>query len=193
MQSLKSHARRWGQCEDCHLGCLSTTANHVLYDGVAPAKVLFIGEAPGDSENMLGIPFIGKVGKILRQMLKEVPTLSYCITNTIACFPPNEVGHFREPNKQEALSCAPRVVELFRLCKPKLVVLLGRIAVKFLPEEIKESGVNILELKHPGFIARNGGIGSAEYKRNLHKLRRAYNAITEKRATKKFTKDPSTR
>lgn len=130
-----SHKCKWSSCNRCSLG--STTINHVLGRGKLPCEVLFLGEAPGPNENIVGEPFIGPAGIILDALLKELKVrwrpFSYFISNTLACYPsrgledPHPNG-FRAPTTEEIEACLPRVLEVLEVSRPKALVLLGKSA-----------------------------------------------------------------
>lgn len=167
---VSAHLSKWNSCQACPLHTSSTQKVH--FRGNIPADVVFIGEAPGQGEDHTGLPFVGEAGSVLDAIIGEsVGTfntssflalsqdkqivacfgrknqtykLSYCILNICACRPPNN----REPDKEERRACSPRVVELLKLCSPKLAVLLGKTAqVAFgsinsqLPEMIRSVAV----------------------------------------------------
>lgn len=189
MLTLKQHKRKWNSCTLCPLGAKAT--HHVLYRGDIPATFLFIGESPGPVEDQVGEPFLGPAGKVFKQLLLDVGLDSdYCVTNILACFPfkPDDPTTFRAPKKEEATICCDRVRELVLLVKPKVVILLGDVAKKYWNKSIEriESFSFLqkrLELRHPSFILRNGGIGSVEFKRNLLKLREVVDATKKKTAS----------
>jgi len=127
---------------------------------------MFIGEAPGDSENILGKPFVGPAGDLLDNLLSDlnmferldsipdmpVPRTTYCITNIISCIPLNENGDTRVPKKGEIEACSPRLVEFIKIVKPKLIVTLGKVAKKNLPDYIIKQGIPIRSIVHPAHL-----------------------------------------
>ena len=138
----------WQDCQGCPLA--QTRKKVVLARGTVPAPLLFVGEAPGPTENVFGEPFVGDAGKVLDRLIfeaervyrKRVPPKilsrgvpAYAITNIVACFPQkNEQGDFREPSKDEAHACRQRLLEFIGICRPRVIVCLGRIAEKYLPQ-----------------------------------------------------------
>lgn len=138
---------------------------------------MFIGEAPGPSEDILGKPFVGPAGNILEQILQEVfnnllddragqpeftmPT--YCFTNVVCCFPeitvsdieagrekPDAKLGIRDPRKVEADACRPRLDEFIGLVKPRLIIRLGKVAVKHTAYLVGKYPV--LNMIHPGAL-----------------------------------------
>jgi len=177
-KSVTSFVRKWKACKACPLH--HWAHRHVLYRGQIPAKVLFIGEAPGPTEDKVGEPFIGKAGEVLNKMLSDLSLTDFCIANTVCCIPwkDNKKGTtFRPPSDAEKEACSPHLDELICLCgaKLELIVLLGREAEKSYSVSLdpKQRYIPTLAIRHPSFILRNGGVTSLEYKRNLHALSKA--------------------
>ena len=115
--------------EGCDLR--KTAINTVFSDGVKDASVMFIGEAPGASEDAQGIPFCGDSGKLLDQMISTIGlsrAKNAYITNTIFWRPPAN----RRPTNEEIEICRPFVEKHIALVQPKLVVLVGATAVSCL-------------------------------------------------------------
>ena len=115
----------------CKLCALHKTRNNVVFDdGSKQAHVMFIGEAPGVSEDLQGKPFVGRAGMLLNSMLQSIG-LARCdiyIANILKCRPPGN----RDPQPQERKVCTPYLQQQITLVKPKLLVALGRIAAQFL-------------------------------------------------------------
>lgn len=153
-------------CKRCSLH--KTRRKVVLGRGVIPADLLFIGEAPGKSEDLRGEAFIGPSGRVLRLAMKDATgmagleeTPSFYITNVVACRPCDEKrGPNRQPTDKEAWQCWPRLELTEHLVKPKKIVFLGKVAERFCLECFP-TGVS---LQHPAFVLRRGGTESAEYR-----------------------------
>lgn len=155
--TLSSHKRKWRGCTRCPLH--HTRCNTVLYRGACPCQVLFIGEAPGESEDIIGKPFVGPAGDLLNELLDPIePYVEYGITNVICCIPSfHEEGKIgiRAPNKHEMQACSPRLTEIIKLADPLLIVTLGQIAAKHIaPLHTKIETEAYLELTHPSAILR---------------------------------------
>ena len=175
-------------CKDCSLH--KGVCNYVFYRGEAPCDVLFIGEAPGYDEDLCGLPFVGRSGAILERMISDVREegvkFSYGITNVVSCIPKvvdEETGKrtVRAPTKEEADACRFRLLTTIRTASPKLIALVGKTAKKYLriparemPEEHK---LPVLEIQHPAYMLRKGGLQSLEYKRNTLYLREAIECL----------------
>lgn len=149
-------------CMDCSLG--STRTNFVFGVGNPKADLMFVGEAPGEREDMEGIPFVGRAGKLLTDILKAIDLTreDVYIANVLKCRPPNN----RDPNKEEIESCEPYLLEQIQLIKPKLLVALGRISATTLLRT-KDSltamrgqvfdyhGTDMVVTYHPAALLRN--------------------------------------
>lgn len=170
---------KWSKCEVCPLHKHAKT--HVLYRGVVPADLFFLGEAPGKIENKLGIPFVGPSGDVLSATLAILSLNSYVIANTVCCIPwevlPGEDhdGKIRAPLPDEVEKCLPHVKELITLARPKLIVSLGEVAKKHLAMISSQERYDAptLHLRHPAYVLRNGGKGSFEHKQMILTLQRA--------------------
>ena len=112
---------------DCRLCDLCEGRTQVVYaDGNPDAKVVFVGEGPGENEDLQGIPFCGKSGKILADAMQAAgfDRSSVLITNTVKCRPPKN----RDPKPEEMAACRPFLES--ELQGRELVVGLGRSAVR---------------------------------------------------------------
>jgi len=157
---LQTFKKKWCDCQRCSLA--KGRWKVVLYRGSIPAEIMFIGEAPGDSENILGKPFVGPAGDLLDSLLSDlnafdhhvhsIGRITYCITNVIACIPLNENGDTRVPKKKEIEACSPRLVEFIKIVKPKLIVTLGKVAKKNLPDYIIKQGIPVRSVVHPAHL-----------------------------------------
>ena len=118
------------QVAACHACPLSTSrTNTVFGDGNPDARVLFIGEAPGKNEDLQGLPFVGKAGQNLNQLL-EIAGLAredVFIANVLKCRPPGN----RDPRPEEIELCAPFLREQTRTINPEFIVTMGNPATKF--------------------------------------------------------------
>lgn len=157
----QKHVGQWGACTKCPL--CRTRKNVVLARGSLPCDVLFIGEAPGESEDVLGRPFVGPAGKLLDDIIDaSVPTgVSFAFTNLVACVPRDEEngGKTAEPTKESIEECQPRLDQLVKMAEPKLAVCVGRLAetwlapgYKYSPKSLKN--VPQIAVVHPAAILR---------------------------------------
>ncbi len=116
-------------CLACPLG--KTRHNLVFGEGNPEADLMFIGEGPGYDEDMSGRPFVGKAGQLLTQIIEnglKIKRNSVYIANIVKCRPPNN----RDPLESEASICISYLLEQIKFIKPKVIVLLGKVATKFL-------------------------------------------------------------
>ncbi|MGN0461693.1 MAG: uracil-DNA glycosylase family protein [Ruminococcus sp.] len=160
----------WNELEQECLNCkkceLCQTRNNVVFGvGNKNAEVLFIGEGPGENEDLQGEPFVGRGGKLLDKMLYSVDLSreeNIYIANIVKCRPPKN----RDPKPEEQTACTPWLRNQFKLMKPKIIVCLGRIAsAKIIKPDIKitkehgmffeKGGVLMMPMLHPAAILRD--------------------------------------
>ena len=114
-------------CKNCRECSLWETRTNVVFGvGNQNAEVLFIGEGPGANEDAQGVPFVGRAGHLLDDMLEIIGLKrdDVYISNIVKCRPPQN----RDPLPTESEACMPWLREQFKLLQPKIVVCLGRIA-----------------------------------------------------------------
>ena len=124
----------WEQLEQSCLSCtgcgLCETRHHVVFGvGKRDTDVLFVGEGPGEQEDLQGEPFVGPAGKLLDDMLSilDLDRNANCyIANIVKCRPPRN----RDPLETEQEACIGYLRNQVALIKPKIIVCLGRIAAK---------------------------------------------------------------
>ena len=125
---MMTHLRRLlPDVRGCPLCKLSRSRkNAVPGEGQLSAKIMFIGEAPGRSEDEKGRPFVGAAGRILDELLKKagIERSEVFITNIVKCRPPNN----RVPKEDELTACRPYLDRQIALIKPKVICILGRTA-----------------------------------------------------------------
>lgn len=175
---FQQHKERWKDCTRC-------TLHHgrkrvVFCRGDIPCDVLFVGEAPGKSEDVLGLPFVGPAGKLLDSIISQalgdcgkitlgkdgqeiIVRPRWAFTNLVSCIPLNEDGDkTSEPEAQEIKSCAPRLSELVRICKPRLIIRVGQLAAKSIIgqaqfgncEWLGDKFMEFATIDHPAYILR---------------------------------------
>jgi len=117
------------QCTKCEL---AKTRNHVIFgEGNANAGILIIGEAPGRDEDLQGRPFVGKSGQLLDMILAAcgfTRSEHVFISNIVKCRPPDN----RVPTHREATTCMPWLLKQIELINPKILILLGATALKYM-------------------------------------------------------------
>lgn len=155
--------------------------------------VLLIGEAPGETEDVLGKPFVGPSGKLLTKLLDtaeriaEVGKLRYAITNTVACRPCDDRhAPNRPPTKAEVEACRPRLLAEVKQADPFRVILVGAIARDALGKMFPTA----LKIVHPAFILRNGGMGSPYFKAAARDLAAFLERIANEKARVEKQEDP---
>ena len=133
--------------------------------GSPTAEVMFIGEGPGENEDLQGEPFVGRGGKLLDKMLTAVDldrNKNIYIANIVKCRPPKN----RDPKPEEQDMCIGWLRNQVKLIRPKIIVCLGRIAaariikpdIKITKEHgqfIEKNGVLMMAMLHPAAILRN--------------------------------------
>jgi len=153
------------QIKHCTACSLREEAQQVVVgDGTLSGKTLFVGEAPGETEDMSGIPFVGKSGRLLRQLMNEVGIDFHdiYITNIVKCRPPNN----RDPFAEEIAACKGNLTLQLKIMRPKIIVPIGRFALaRFVPGKQSITAINgkVFELEgrkvvpvvHPAFAMRN--------------------------------------
>ena len=170
-------------CKRC--GLSEFRKNIVPGEGAQPAEVLFVGEAPGRSENVRGKPFCGPSGRILRQAIAKATEIaglgeepSYFITNIVKCRPTDSKGgKNRIPTAKEAWACREWLNNDITKTQASIVVLLGKTAKS-------RSGIlpkNALCLVHPAYILRRGGAESPEFGMFVRALACAFETLSKKR------------
>ena len=139
------------QCLKCNKCGLCETRHNVVFGvGNVNAEVMFIGEGPGEIEDIQGEPFVGRGGKLLDKMLNAVDldrNKNIYIANIVKCRPPKN----RDPLPLEKEACISWLRNQVKLIRPKIIVCLGRIAAM----EIIKSDIKITK-EHGIFFERNG-------------------------------------
>lgn len=159
----------WETLEKECLGCrrcqLCQTRHNVVFGvGNRNAEVVFIGEGPGEQEDLKGEPFVGRAGMLLDDMLEliDLDRTKIYIANMVKCRPPQN----RDPLNTEQDACAQWLNEQLELIKPRIIVCLGRIAaMKFIKPDFKitrehgmwfdRGGVKVMALYHPAALLRD--------------------------------------
>lgn len=161
------------KCENC-MGCaLGATRNNIVFsDGdAATAKIVLIGEAPGETEDETGRPFVGRAGQLLTEFLTEAGISRYrdvYIINTVKCRPPEN----RVPTDAEKAACRKFLEAQIDIIKPDAIVLCGATALKSFVELDKKQTISkvrgqwmtitvdgveykAMTIFHPSYLLRN--------------------------------------
>lgn len=150
---------------------LVSSRTQVVYGVGNPyADLLFVGEAPGEEEDLRGEPFVGKAGQLLTKIIAamEYTREEIFIANILKCrpdMPPGESGN-RKPKPAEMATCLPWLTQQIELIKPKVIVALGLTAVEGLlgePRTMRDvrgkwldyHGVPLMPTYHPAYLLRN--------------------------------------
>jgi len=160
LEKLKDQAMK------CHLCELSKSRTNMVFgEGNTAAKVMFIGEGPGATEDSMGRPFVGRSGELLTKMIENVllmPRSEVYIANIVKCRPPGN----RVPTPSEAHTCQPFLLKQIELIKPKLIVTLGGTAYHYMTGDEtgitkvrgtlhQQNGYTLIPTYHPSFLLRN--------------------------------------
>lgn len=153
-------------CMNCKNCPLASTRNHVVFGvGNPNAEVMFIGEGPGENEDLQGEPFVGRGGKLLDRYLASVDldrSKNIYIGNMVKCRPPKN----RDPLPEEVAQCEGYLREQIRLIEPKIIVCLGRIASCYMIDKnfkvtkqhgqwFQKDGIWMMGTFHPAALLRN--------------------------------------
>lgn len=153
------------RCETCTACELRKTRNKLVFGvGRQDSPILFVGEGPGQQEDLQGEPFVGAAGKLLDEMLSiiDLGRDNCYIANVVKCRPPGN----RDPKQEEQAACMGYLTEQIRLIRPKLIICLGRIAAGALIQEnfriskqhgqwIQKDGVWYTAIYHPSALLRD--------------------------------------
>lgn len=162
--TLEKIKQKANNCCACELG--KTKTNLVFSDGSADAKIFLIGEAPGADEDISGIPFVGRAGKLLNKFLEDVGInreTDIYIANILKCRPPQN----RTPLPCEKNACFDFLKQQIDIVQPKVIILCGSCAMSmFLPQKSPISKVRgqwfdykdkikMMPIFHPSYLLRN--------------------------------------
>ncbi|MCI5691262.1 MAG: uracil-DNA glycosylase [Clostridiales bacterium] len=162
MVTWEALEQRCRQCQNCPLA--ETRTNVVFGTGNRQADILFIGEGPGEQEDLQGVPFVGPAGKLLDRMLSVVDLSreTVYIANIVKCRPPRN----RDPLHTEQDACIGYLRAQTALLRPKIIVCLGRIAATRLIDKnfritrqhgqwFDRAGVLMTATYHPSAVLRD--------------------------------------
>lgn len=151
-------------CEAC--GLHETRTNTVFGAGSPQARLMVIGEAPGAEEDRQGLPFVGRAGQLLTEMLLAIgfDRGEVFIANTLKCRPPNN----RDPRPEEVESCWPYLQRQVDLIRPEVILAVGRIAAHNIlkteeslgrlrgkPHQFGTTGIPVYVTYHPAYLLRS--------------------------------------
>ena len=164
IDALAEKLKTWDGCD------LAKNANPVLGEGNHNADIVFIGEAPGQREDELGRPFVGRAGNFLDELIESIglKRQDVYITNIVKYRPPNN----RDPEPEEKIACLPWVKLELALIKPKVICPLGKHALNtFFPKlsiskvhgtpQGLSDGVTVFPIYHPAAALHNDNLREA--------------------------------
>ncbi|RJR39758.1 MAG: uracil-DNA glycosylase [Deltaproteobacteria bacterium] len=159
--TLKEIRAELGDCKRCKLS--RTRKNIVFGDGSARAALMFIGEGPGEEEDLQGLPFVGAAGQLLNNLLSKLGLRreEVYIANVVKCRPPGN----REPEADESEKCLPFLRKQIEAIQPRVIVTLGRVATQGLlstPAPLtrlrgqwqKYGKIRVMPTFHPSYLLR---------------------------------------
>jgi uracil-DNA glycosylase family 4 len=160
-----------GDCTRCKL---HKGRNKIVFgDGNPKAELVFVGEGPGHDEDVQGLPFVGRAGKLLTQMIEAMGLhrKDVYICNVVKCRPPEN----RAPEKDEVATCSPFLMRQIDVIAPKVIVCLGSVAAQTLLETnrgisqfrgqwLEFRGRKLLATYHPAYLLRNPSAKSEVWK-----------------------------
>jgi uracil-DNA glycosylase family 4 len=152
-----------GDCQRCKLA--PTRKNIVFGAGSPHAELVFVGEAPGQNEDLQGVPFVGDAGQLLTKMIEAMGFSrdTVYIANTLKCRPPGN----RNPEPDELEACEPFLKKQLAAIQPKVIVALGKFAAQWLTGKpdvaisalrgkwASYAGVKVMPTYHPAYLLRS--------------------------------------
>jgi len=187
--SLKNLNKACIKCNSC--GLSKTRKNVVVGKGNEAAHIVVIGEGPGQQEDITGLPFVGRAGKMLDTVLSSVdidPLKDCYITNIVKCRPPNN----RKPSPSESEACMPWLTGQINLLRPKIIILAGSTAVqsflgikepisKIRGQWIEKDNIKYMPIFHPSYLLRSPSKDKGKPKwltwQDLQKVKKELNSI----------------
>ncbi len=179
-EKLKELEEKVKNCKACRL--YKSRSNVVFGYGNPNARLMFVGEAPGEQEDKQGKPFVGRAGQLLSKYLNAfgISRDSVYIANVLKCRPPNN----RDPAPDEIRSCFPYLKAQIEIIHPKVILCLGAFAARTilnLPEktplsrirgkEEKLGDITVIATYHPAYLLRNRR-GELDFQRDLERALR---------------------
>lgn len=154
--------------QDCKKCRLHEGRTHVVFGhGPVPCDLMLIGEGPGETEDLQGLPFVGRAGQLLSKIFESVGIdreKEVYITNTVKCRPPEN----RAPLADETGACYPFLQQQIRLVSPKIIILAGSPSVKVVLKnaeamsklrgqwtKLPGTDISVMPVFHPSYLLRN--------------------------------------
>ena len=180
----------WEELEKSIINCkkckLCTNRNNIVFgQGNKNADIMFIGEGPGADEDMQGIPFVGKAGKLMNMAFEGlgINRSEVYIANIVKCRPPSN----RVPEQDEAMACLNYLRNQVILVKPKIIVLLGSTALKYILGQehsitasrgkwVEKKGILYMPTWHPAALLRDEN-KKIEFWKDLKEVVKRFNEL----------------
>ncbi len=177
-------------CRSCNLAL--TRSNVVFGDGNPHSKLLFIGEGPGADEDSQGLPFVGRAGQLLTQILTAagISRKDVYITNIVKCRPPEN----RVPTPEEMVICDQHLQTQIMLINPALIVLLGNTPTRWILKTgegitkirgkwFEWKGIAVMPMFHPSYLLRNASSKEGSPKHltwiDIQEVKRQWTSVIE--------------
>jgi DNA polymerase len=188
IRDLETLRKAVAECAECEL---RHGAKGVVFgEGDSRARIMFVGEAPGKTEDDTGKPFVGRAGQLLDSMLEAngFSRGEVFITNIVKCRPPGN----RMPANEEVEACLPNLRAQIRLIRPEIIVLLGALSCQTLIDPglrvtkdrgkwFEKDGIKYLVTFHPAAVLRDEAGKKPLMLNDMKSLRTKYDELTKKR------------
>ncbi len=182
------------KCEHCEKCPLYKSKTNTVFSGGTPnSKIMLIGEAPGEQEDLQGLPFVGRSGQLLDKILECVGlsrSKNIYICNTIKCRPP----HNRNPLPEEKQACREYLDAQIEILKPQIILLCGAVAVASMIPENKlgitqihgkwfdgPNGAKMMPIYHPAYLLRNSSneVGKPKWQmwQDIKEVKKLYDTL----------------
>lgn len=174
------------ECQKCSLG--ATRTKSVFGTGNKNAVLMFVGEAPGENEDLTGIPFVGRAGQLFDKYLLavDIPREDVYICNMLKCRPPKN----RDPQEDEQDVCIGYLREQVRLVRPKMIVCLGRISAmrlihpdyKITKEHgrwVQKGSFEMTAVYHPSLLLRGNPLYKEQMMEDMKAVAQKYRAYSQ--------------
>ncbi len=183
-EKLEALYEQCRNCDRCALG--KTKTNCVFGTGNPHAKLMFVGEAPGEQEDLSGTPFVGRAGQLFDKFLFAVGINrdDVYIANILKCRPPQN----RDPLPEEEDACISYLREQVKIIRPRLIVCLGRVsAMRLISEDFRitrdhgkwyeKGNFSMCAVYHPSYLLRSPG-KREEMMADMKNIKEKYDSLT---------------
>lgn len=178
---LRTLVKEWCNCKKCPLHQFRKSV--VMVRGKVPSVCCFVGEAPGQTENLFGSPFVGPAGDLLNTMIETareeagVDEFDKAFMNLVGCFPNDPERKTPEPKAKEIEACYPRLDALLTMCKPRLIVCVGKLATKKSDKENWSSKAKVIHIIHPNAVLISPEKNTLAYQRAILNLEDSFRLL----------------